>query len=112
MILLFNPTDIMDYLMALREPVERLQIRMEQTQHNLNEIKTIMSAWAKVPLFERKDSKKDSVLCMEERNERIARRYAEMESASKMIHTYVLHNCPTIYSQKFKLFPPHLHAVC
>lgn len=76
----------MEYLMALREPVERLQIRMQQTQRNLNEIKTIMSAWSKVPLFERKDSKKDSVLCMEERNDRIARRYAEMEAASLRVH--------------------------
>lgn len=79
--------DIMEYLMALRAPVERLQIRMQQTQYNLKEIKTIMSTWTKVPLFERKDSKKDSVLCMEERNERIARRYAEMEYASTMVHT-------------------------
>lgn len=78
--------DIMEYLMALREPVERLQIRMQQTQRNLSEIKTIMSAWAKTPLFERKESKKDSVLCMEERNDRIARRYAEMEAASTMVH--------------------------
>lgn len=72
--------------MALREPVERLQIRMQQTQCNLNEIKATMSAWTKTPLFERKDSKKDSVLCMEERNDRIARRYAEMEANSKMVH--------------------------
>lgn len=78
--------DIMEYLMKLREPVERLQIRMQQTQRNLSEIKAIMSAWAKTPLFERKDSKKDSVLCMEERNDRITRRYAEMEAASTMVH--------------------------
>lgn len=71
--------------MALRKPAEKLQIRMQQTQRNLNEIKSIMSAWTKAPLFERKDSKKDSVLCMEERNDRIARRYAEMETASTMV---------------------------
>lgn len=78
----------MEYLTKLREPVERLQVRMQKTQFNLNEIKRITSIWVKQPLFERKDGKKDSVLCLSERQSRVAKRYAEIELASTTIHGY------------------------
>lgn len=81
-----NSQSIMDYLLELRKPVERLQARMQQTHQNLHEIRTIMSAWAKIPLFERKDGKKDSVLCLDERIDRITKRYADIEAASKVVH--------------------------
>lgn len=75
----------MDYLIELRKPVERLQIRMKKTQSNLSEIKRITSMWLKQPLFTRKDGKKDSVLCLNERENRVTKRYAEVKSASKMV---------------------------
>lgn len=82
----FLLSDIMDYLKKLREPVERLQVRMQKTQFNLSEIKRITSMWVKQPLFERKDGKKDSVLCLSERASRVAKRYTEIETASNTIH--------------------------
>lgn len=75
----------MEYLVKLREPVERLQIRMQKTQHNLSEIERITSTWIKQPLFERKDGKKDSVLCLAERPTRVAKRYSEIETASTTV---------------------------
>lgn len=79
----------MDYLNEFRKPVEQLQHRMQKTHQNLNQIKSIMTSWIKIPLFERKDSRKDSVLCMDERNERISKRYAEMTTASATIHRFI-----------------------
>lgn len=76
----------MEYLKNLRDPVERLQLRMQKTQFNLNEIKRITSTWIKQPLFERKDGKKDSVLCLNERSNRVAKRYSEIELASNAVH--------------------------
>lgn len=78
----------MDYLQELRKPVERLQIRMQNTQSNLTQIRTVMSAWAKIPLFERKDGKKDAVLCLDERCDRITKRYADIKDASSIVHEY------------------------
>ena len=78
--------DIMDYLQKLRAPVECLQNRMQKIQNNLLEIRNIMTAWAKLPLFERKDGKKDAVLCLEERHDRINKRYSEIRVASEKIH--------------------------
>lgn len=72
--------------MKIRNPVEQLQGRMQNIQQNLKEIRTIMASWAKAPLFERKDSKKDTVLCLEERNDRKTKRYAELEAAAIKVH--------------------------
>ncbi|XP_055848919.1 dynein beta chain, ciliary isoform X2 [Episyrphus balteatus] len=84
--LVWNSENITEYLQRLREPVAALQNRMNHTQGNLTQIHHIMSAWAKVPLFERKDSKKDTVLCLDERSDRTTKRYAEIRAASKQIH--------------------------
>lgn len=78
----------MDYLNELRQPVERLQARMQKTQSNLERIRSITSTWTKIPLFERKDGKKDAVLCLEERNDRISKRYAAFTEMSSTIHEY------------------------
>lgn len=72
--------------------MERLQIRMQQTQFNLSEIKRITASWIKQPLFERKDGKKDSVLCLNERTSRVAKRYAEIENASNVVHSLIDEN--------------------
>lgn len=77
--------DIKEYLAKLREPVECLQIRMQKTQDNLREIERITSTWVKQPLFERKDGKKDSVLCLSEGPSRVTKRYAEIEIASNTV---------------------------
>lgn len=76
----------MEYLRDLRQPVETLQARMQKTQQNILQIRNIMATWTKMPLFERKDGKKDAVLCLEERNDRITRRYTDMREASNTVH--------------------------
>lgn len=73
-------------MMKIRQPVDQLQQRMNSIQNNLKEIRALMSLWAKAPLFERKDSKKDTVLCLDERNDRKNKRYAELESAATKVH--------------------------
>lgn len=75
-------TDIMEYLKKLRYPIECLQQRMQKVQNNLYEMKAVLGVWDKLPLFERKESKKDTVFCLDERVDRITRRYAEIEHAS------------------------------
>ncbi|KAI8120795.1 ciliary, Dynein beta chain [Lucilia cuprina] len=84
--LVWNSEDIMTYLQKLRQPVAALQNRMNHTQGNLKQIHNIMSVWIKHPLFERKDGKKDAVLCIDERPDRTAKRYAEIIAASDEIH--------------------------
>lgn len=82
----WNSEKILDYLKELRKPVECLQGRMQKIQGNLQEIRNVMSAWAKLPLFERKEGRKDTVLSLDERTERKTRRYGEIEVAAQRVH--------------------------
>uniref|UniRef100_A0A1A9WGW3 Uncharacterized protein n=1 Tax=Glossina brevipalpis TaxID=37001 RepID=A0A1A9WGW3_9MUSC len=84
--------DITSYLDKLRQPVAALQNRVNLTQGNLKSIRSIMSAWVKQPLFERRDGKKDAVLCIDERPDRTAKRYAEIQLASDEIHRLLYDN--------------------
>jgi dynein heavy chain, axonemal len=45
-----------------------------------------MTSWAKAPLFVRKDGRKDTTLCVEEREERTTKRYEEMKKVALRIH--------------------------
>ncbi|KAK6645275.1 hypothetical protein RUM43_001551 [Polyplax serrata] len=81
----WNSPDLATYVEKLFEMVGSLDRRVQKTQDNVNLIRNIMSAWLKNPLFERKDGKKDSLLCLEEKSERIQKRYAEMKTAASEI---------------------------
>lgn len=80
------PTDITDYLNSLRKPVQCLYERMQKIQQNLADIKTVMTSWVRSPLFVRKDGRKDTVLSLDERQERTRTRYKEIEDTAKKIH--------------------------
>lgn len=79
-------TDISDYMRDFRAPVECLYSRVAQIQGNLDEVKQVMTSWAKAPLFVRKDGRKDTTLCIEEREERTKKRYHEMREVAVRIH--------------------------
>lgn len=75
----------MEYLKKLRNPIECLQQRMQKVEDNINEMRSVLGVWDRLPLFERKESKKDTVFCLDERAERISRRYADIENAATRI---------------------------
>lgn len=87
--------DITTYLEKLRKPVAALQVRINHTQRNLEEIRLIMTTWSKQPLFERRDGKKDTLLQMEERLDRTAKRYADIQRVSNKIHDLLKDNLRT-----------------
>lgn len=84
--LTWNDVCITEFMHDFREPVECLYSRIVQIQSNLNEVKDVMTMWAQAPLFIRKDGKKDATLCIEEREERTKKRYAEIEEVAERIH--------------------------
>lgn len=73
-------------MQEFRAPVECLYSRIVQIQGNLEEVKLVMTSWAKMPLFVRKDGRKDTTLCIEEREERTEKRYKEMREVAVRIH--------------------------
>lgn len=78
--------DISEYMQGFRAPVECLYSRVVQIQNNLDEVKQVMTSWAKAPLFVRRDSRKDTTLCIEEREVRTKKRYQEMRDVAARIH--------------------------
>lgn len=82
--------------MKLHTLVGNLQQHLQKSQENLAEIKNILVPFARQPLFERKDGKKDTVLCIEEREERIAKRYGDILKTSE--------NITVLLNQNMELF--------
>lgn len=72
--------------------VGNLQQHLQKSQDNINEIKNILKPYARKPLFERKDGRRDTVLCVDERGERTVKRYAEMKNIAKQIASLLLQN--------------------
>ncbi|XP_076261923.1 dynein heavy chain at 93AB isoform X2 [Rhynchophorus ferrugineus] len=82
----WNSNDLWDYITNLHNLVKNLQDNLCKCQSNLDNIKTILIPFARKPLFERKDGKRDTFLCIEDREERIVRRQTEIKEATQTIN--------------------------
>lgn len=76
----------------LHEIVESVQSRIIATQANITEIKSLMSTWKTSPLFERSESKKDPILNLENRIEKVNKRYSEIKTAATTVEEIVAKN--------------------
>lgn len=85
MLILKNALDLWEYMVKLHDLVGNLQQHLQKSQDNLQEIKHVLIPFARQPLFERKDGKKNTVLCIEERDERINKRYNDIKNATDRI---------------------------
>nr|CAD7405000.1 unnamed protein product [Timema poppensis] len=82
----WDETNLWSYIERLHGLVHSLETRVQRTQSNVEQIRNIMSAWLKMPVFQRRDGKKDTLLCIEDRHEHTQRRYAEISAAATEIH--------------------------
>ncbi|XP_054276549.1 dynein beta chain, ciliary [Macrosteles quadrilineatus] len=89
----WNSDNLWQFIERLNALVEELQGRIQKTQVNVQQMEAVMSTWRKHPLFERKDGKKDTLLFIEERADRAAKRYAEIGVAANEIHQLLKENC-------------------
>ena len=69
-----------------REKVHDLEKRVQHTKDNVEQIQKIMNTWSKVPLFERKEGKNESLLNLDDRQDRLKKRYDEISQAGEKIH--------------------------
>lgn len=56
-----------------------------KAQMNVDDIKHLMSSWNATPLFERSDAKGETLLCFDDREEKVSRRYTDIKSAGSKI---------------------------
>ena len=66
--------------------VHDLEVRVQKAKDNVEEIQKIMTTWTKQPMFERKEEKNDTLLNLDDRTERINKRYGEVKTAGEKIH--------------------------
>ena len=75
-----------EYIQKTRDQVIDLESRVQKAKDNVEEIKNLMSTWSKTPLFERKEEKYETVLNLDDRKERLEKRYANIKDIGNKLH--------------------------
>lgn len=68
--------------------VHDLERRIQKAKNNVEEIQTIVRSWVP-PIFERKDCKRESLLSLEDCQDRLERRYSLIRESGQRIHSLV-----------------------
>lgn len=76
---------VWQYIQDIRDAVCDLESRLQKTKENVEEMQRYMKSWA-VPMFDRKDGRKDALLCLEDRAERVERFHNVVQSSGGKIH--------------------------
>lgn len=84
--------DLWDYVINLHNLVDKLQKHLKESQDNLSEVRDVLIPFARQPLLERKDGKKDTVLCIDDKEERIGRRRIDIKQATEKIELLLQQN--------------------
>uniref|UniRef100_A0A7N6A444 Dynein heavy chain 9, axonemal n=1 Tax=Anabas testudineus TaxID=64144 RepID=A0A7N6A444_ANATE len=81
----WNSQGIWQYIQEVRDSVCDLESRLQRTKDNVEEIQSCMRSWAN-PIFDRKEGKKDTLLGLEDKTERLDRFYSLIQSSGEKIH--------------------------
>ncbi|XP_067860408.1 dynein axonemal heavy chain 9-like [Heptranchias perlo] len=82
---------IWDYIQTVRDMVRDLEGRMQKAKDNVGAMQNIMKTWVS-PVFERKEGKKDALLNLDDRNERLEKHYSFIKQTGEKIHSLVKEN--------------------
>lgn len=79
-----------EYIEQTRDMVHDLEQRVQKAKDNVETIGKYMQTWNKLPLFERKkEGKTDHMLNLDDRNDRINKRYNEIRDVGTKVHALV-----------------------
>ncbi|XP_015248307.1 PREDICTED: dynein heavy chain 9, axonemal [Cyprinodon variegatus] len=81
----WNCQGVWQYIQDIRDAVCDFESRLKRAKENVAEIQRYMRSWA-VPMFDRKDGKKEALLCLEDRAERVKRFHNLVQSSGEQIH--------------------------
>ncbi|KAJ8290699.1 hypothetical protein GJAV_G00016460 [Gymnothorax javanicus] len=81
-----------DYVTAVKETVQDLEYRVQKTKDNVEAIQNLMKRWSEQAMFRRKDNKKDTQLMLDDRVDRLAKRYRAIQRDGELIHTLMEEN--------------------
>lgn len=81
-----------EFLDELTVRVRNLWTRVKTAQSNVDKICNVLEPWTRAPLIERKDGRKDAILSLDERSEKVSKRYAEVRKSATLIHVLLEEN--------------------
>ncbi|XP_008058125.2 dynein heavy chain 9, axonemal-like [Carlito syrichta] len=82
---------IWDYVIQITSSIHDLEQRIQKTKDNVEEIKNIMKTWV-VPIFKRKDGKRECLLSLDDQRGRKERYYNLIKESGLKIHALVQEN--------------------
>ncbi|OAF71285.1 Axonemal beta dynein heavy chain 17 [Intoshia linei] len=81
-----------EYILERSEKVSDLEKRVKKCKENVESIKEFTLTWIKQPLYERKETKNESNLILDDRDDRLKKRYTEITTTSTKVHELVEEN--------------------
>ncbi|KAM9837728.1 LOW QUALITY PROTEIN: dynein axonemal heavy chain 9 [Aulostomus maculatus] len=81
----WNSQGVWQYIQEVRDCVCDLESRLQRAKTNVEGIQSCIRSWAS-PMFDRKEGKKDTLLCLEDRAKRLDRFYSLIRSSGDQIH--------------------------
>ena len=78
-----------EYIEETRDKVRDLEVRVQKSKDNVEEIQKIMSTWSKTPLFERREMKNERLLHLDDREDRLNKRYNEISASGEKLQELV-----------------------
>ena len=85
----WNADGVWEYIQQIRDQVRDLEKRVQQAKDNVDAIRDIMDTWASSPLYVRKEMKEQALLGLDDRKERLNKRYGEITASGEKIHALV-----------------------
>ncbi|XP_071672595.1 dynein axonemal heavy chain 9 isoform X6 [Patagioenas fasciata] len=82
---------VWDHISMVMDDVHDLEQRIQKAKNNVEEIQTIVGSWAS-PIFVRRDCKRESLLSLEDCQDRLERRYSLVRESGQRIHLLVKEN--------------------
>ncbi|XP_037265188.1 dynein heavy chain 9, axonemal [Falco rusticolus] len=80
-----------DHISVVMDGVYDLEQRIQKAKTNVEEIQTIVRSWVS-PIFERKDCKRESLLSLEDCQDRLERRCSLVRESGQRIHSLLREN--------------------
>lgn len=77
------------YIIRVKDMVHDLTSRVQKTKENVGTIQLLMKTWSECPMFTRKDNKKDYLMYLDDREDRVAKRYKLIKEAGATIHILI-----------------------
>eukprot|EP00061_Rhincodon_typus_P005782 g25710.t1 len=78
-----------NYIVRMTDTVHDLASRVQKTKENVETLHTLMKAWSESAMFTRKDNRRDNLLNLEDREDRVAKWYKLMRDDGVTIHKLV-----------------------